>query len=44
MNKIVNRFSLTGDKFKHEMHSQKFGLTYCACEPFTQNMKQNIRN
>ena len=37
MNKIVNNFLLTGDKFMPEMHLKQPGFTYSACGPFTKN-------
>ena len=37
MNKIVNNFSLAGDKFISEMHSKQHGFTYSAGRPFTKN-------
>ena len=35
MNKIINKFLLTGDKFMSELHLKQSGLTYSACGPFT---------
>ena len=35
MNKIINKFLLTGDKFMPELHLKQPGFTYSACEPFT---------
>ena len=35
MNKIINKFLLTGDKFIPESHLQQPGFTYSACGPFT---------
>ena len=35
MNKIINTFLLTGDKFMPELHLKQPGFTYSACEPFT---------
>ena len=37
MNKIVNKFSLVGDKFMPKMHLKQPGFTYSACGPFTKN-------
>ena len=37
MNEIVNKFSLTGDKFMLEMYLKQPGFTYSACGPFTKN-------
>ena len=42
MNKIVNKFSLAGDKFLHEMHVKQLGFTYGAYGPFTKN-KETIQ-
>ena len=35
MNKIVNKFLLTGDKFMPELHLRQPVFTYSACGPFT---------
>ena len=43
MNKIINKFLLTGDKFMPEMHLRQPGFTYSACGPFTRN-KERIQN
>ena len=40
MNEIVNKFLLTGDKFKPGMHLRQPGFTYCACGPFTKNKER----
>ena len=37
MNKIINKFLLTGDKFKPELHFIQLGFTYSACRPFTKH-------
>ena len=42
MNKIINKFSLAGDKFMPEMHIRQHEFTYSACGPFTKN-KQRIQ-
>ena len=42
MNKIVNTFLLTGDRFMTEMHLKQPVFTYSACEPFTKN-KERIK-
>ena len=44
MNKIINKFLLTGDKFMPELHLKQPGFTYSACGPFTKHCKriQNI--
>ena len=35
MNKIINKFLLTGDKFMPEFHLKQPGFTYSACGTFT---------
>ena len=40
MNKIVNKFLLTEDKFMPEMHLKQPGFTYSACGPFTKNKER----
>ena len=42
MNKIINKFLLTGDKFMPEMHLKQPGFTYSVCGPFTKH-KEKIR-
>ena len=42
MNKIINKFLFTGDKFIPEMHLRQLGFTYSTCAPFTKN-KQRIQ-
>ena len=37
MNKIINRYLLTGDKFMPELHLKQPGFTYSACGPFTKH-------
>ena len=34
MNKIINKFLLTGDKIMLELHLKQPGFTYSACGPF----------
>ena len=43
MNKIVNKFSLAGNKFMPEMHLNLPGFTYSACEPFTKKQRKNTK-
>ena len=43
MNKIVNKFLLTGNKFMLEIHLKQSGLRYSACGPFTKN-KERIKH
>ena len=40
MNKIVNKFLLSGNKFMPEMHLRQAGFTYSACGPFTKNKER----
>ena len=40
MNGIINKFSLTGDKFMPEMHLRRPQFTYSACGPFTKNKER----
>ena len=40
MNKIVNKFVLTDDKFMSEMHLKQLGFTYSASGPFTKNKER----
>ena len=42
MNKILNKFLLTGDKCMPEMHLRQPGFTYSACGPFTKH-KERIK-
>ena len=39
MNKIINTFLLTGNKFMLELHLKQPGFTYCACGPFNKHYK-----
>ena len=40
MNKIINKFLLTGDKFMPAMHLRQPGFIYCACGPFTKHRER----
>ena len=40
MNKIVNKFLLTGDKFMCELHLRQPGFTYSACGPFSKHCER----
>ena len=42
MNKIINKFLLTGDKFMSELHLKKLRFTYSACGAFTK-LRQRIQ-
>ena len=56
MNKIINKFILTGDKYMTELYLKQLGFTYSSCGPFTKhceriqkfretsNLKQLYRN
>ena len=52
MNKIINKFFLTGDKFMPELHLKQPGFTYSPCGPFTKHRERiqklretgNLRN
>ena len=37
MNKIINKFLLTRDKFLPKLHLKQPGCTYSACVPFTKH-------
>ena len=40
MNKIVNKFLLTEDKFMPEMHLRQPGFAYSACGLFTKHKRR----
>ena len=40
MNKIINKFLLTGDKFMPELHLRQPGFTYSACGQFTEHRER----
>ena len=40
MNKIINKFLLTRDKFMPGLHLKQPGITYRACGPFTKHRKR----
>ena len=40
MNKIINKFLLTGDKFMSELHLKEPGFFYSACGPFTKHRER----
>ena len=40
MNKIINKFSLTEDKFMPELDLKQLGFTYSACGPFTKHRER----
>ena len=40
MNKVINIFLLTGDKFMPELHLKQPGFTYSVCGPFTKHRKR----
>ena len=40
MNKIINKFLLTGDKFMPRLHLKQPGFTYSACGPFSKHRER----
>ena len=42
MNKIINKFLLTGEKFMPELHLKQPGFTDSACGPFTKHKRFQI--
>ena len=40
MNKIINKFLLTGAKFIPELHLKQPGITCSACGPFTKHQEK----
>ena len=40
MNKNINKFLLTGDKFVPDLHLKQPGFTYSACGPFTKHRER----
>ena len=40
MNKIINKCSLTEDKFMPELHLKQPGFTYSCCGPFTKHRER----
>ena len=40
MNKIINKFLLTGNNSTPELHLKQLGLTYSACVPFTKHRER----
>ena len=40
MNKIINKFLLTGDKFMPNLHLEQPGFAYSTCEPFTKHRER----
>ena len=40
MNKIINKCSLTGDRFMTKFHLKLLGFTYSACGPFTKHRER----
>ena len=37
MNKIINKFLLTGDRFMPDLHLKQLGITCSVCGPFTKH-------
>ena len=44
MNKIINKFWLTGEKFIPELHLKQPGFTYSVCRPFTKDLERILKN
>ena len=40
MNKIINKFLLTEDKFVPELHLKQLGFIDSACRPFTKHCER----
>ena len=40
MSNIINKFSLTGDKFIPKLHLKQPGFTYSACGPCTKDRER----
>ena len=40
MNKIINKFLSTGEKFMPELHLKQPGFTQSACGPFTKHRER----
>ena len=40
MNKLINKFLLTGDKFMPALHLKEPGFRYSACGPFTKHRER----
>ena len=40
MNKVINKFLLTGDKFMPELHLKQPGFIYSACGSFTKHRER----
>ena len=40
MNKIINKFLLTGDKFMPVLHLRQPGFSYSTCGPFTKHYER----
>ena len=38
MNKVINKFLLTGDKFMPELHLKQPEFNYSICQPFTKHL------
>ena len=43
VNKIINKFSLTGDKFIPEIRLRQPGSTYSPCELFIENKERILK-
>ena len=40
MNKVINKFILTGDNIMPDLHLKQSGFTYGACGPFTKHRER----
>ena len=43
MNKTINKFLLTKDKFKPEIHLRQHGFTYTGRAPFSKIKKKQLK-
>ena len=43
MNKIINKFLLTGDKLMPKLHLRQPGFTCSACKPFTKHCERILK-
>ena len=40
INKVINKYLLTGEKLISELHLKQSGFTYSACGPFAQHRER----
>ena len=43
MNKIINKFLLTGDNFMQKLHLKQSRYTYSTCKLFNEHYKKNSK-